>query len=160
MATRAPQLGPHRKHLTLPVPTQADFDQYKGGHTHKKWVVVGPDWCCPSCRRAKFEQLTWTQRRTQNGRVATGEYAWLAPIIAHHDHGATGLRAPRFPPTYLCFDCNIAEGRAKRMLKLPPDFSFSPQELACFVTGYPHRRVTENLEVAERIAVAILAFRF
>lgn len=160
MASRTPQLGPLRKNLNLPVPSQADFDRYKGGHTHRKWAGVGPDWLCPSCKRTKFEQLTWTQCRTENGRVPTGRYAWLAPIVTHHDHGADGgLRVPRFPPTYLCFDCNIAEGRVKRVLKLPPNFSFSPEELACFITGYPHRRVTENLVVAQRVALAVLAFR-
>lgn len=146
------------------MPTQADFDLYRGGHTPKKWVEVGQDWCCPSCKRTKFEQLTWTVRRIQNGRVATSSYAWLAPIVEHHDHGADrGKRAPRFSPAYLCFDCNVAEGRVKRVLKkrmpnLPSEFSFSPEELACFVTGYPHRRVTENLEIAERMALSAAAF--
>jgi len=154
-----PHAGPLRKHLGLPVAAQADFEQYRGGHTNKKWVQVGPEWCCPSCRRTKFQQLTWTVRRI-DGRVIPNSHGWLAPIVEHHDHGADeGQRSPRFAPTFICFDCNIAEGRAKKMLKLPKDFSFSPVELSMFIVGYPHRRITEDLESAQAIAESILRFR-
>jgi hypothetical protein len=83
----------------------------------------------------------------------------LQPLraVPHHDHGADGgQRAQRFAPTLICFYCNIAEGRAKRMLKLPKDFSFSPVELSMFIVGYPHRRITEDLEAAKAIAESIL----
>jgi hypothetical protein len=114
----------------------------------------------------KFEQLTWTRRRRAYGGRRVGEYTWLAPVVEHHDHSVDIFqnrmlaRRPRFAPTLICFDCNIAEGRMKRILKLPSDFSFSPVELKAIVTGYPHRRVTEDLEVARLIADALLKPNF
>ena len=159
------QSGPHRKHFWLPVPTMEEYARYTGGHTFRKWAAVGEAWCCPSCKRSKFEQLTWTQSRTGYGGTALGSYVWLAPIVEHHDHGADNYarnnspRQPRFAPTLICFDCNISEGRLKRLLKLPKDFSFSPSELNAIITGHPHRRVTENLEAASLIAYAVLALR-
>jgi len=150
-------VGPRKNCEHLPLPTIEDFAGYTGGHTHRKWRQVGHEWRCPSCKRTKFEQLTWTQQRRDNGRVPTGRFIWLAPIVEHHDHGAIrGLRHPRFAPTLLCFDCNIAEGRVKRVLRLPSDFSFSPEELNAFITGYPHRRVTENLDIAAQIAERVI----
>jgi hypothetical protein len=147
------------KRETLPVPTQVDFEQYRGGHTHRKWAQVGDAWFCPSCKRTKFEQLTWTRSRTGNGRVL-GPYKWLAPIVEHHDHGADRRRrVPRFPPTLVCFDCNAADGRVKRMLALPSDFSFSPAELSTFITGHPHHRVTEDRDAARTLANILLQFR-
>ena len=152
--------GPHKKHLSLPMPTKQDYERYTGGHTPRKWTLVGESWRCPSCGRTKFEQLTWTKSRTG------GIYIWLAPIVEHHDHSADNYRQtviarkPRFAPTLICFDCNIAEGRLKRMLKLPGNFSFSPTELNAIITGYPHRRVTEDLEMARLIAYAALQLHF
>jgi hypothetical protein len=158
--------GPHKKHLSLPVPTQEDYERYTGGHTPRKWVTVGETWRCPSCERTKFEQLTWTKSRTGSGGIARHSYIWLAPIVEHHDHGADDYRQnvirrkPRFAPTFICFDCNIAEGRLKRLLKLPQDFSFSPTELNLIITGHPHRRVTEDPEMAKLISDAVLRLRF
>ncbi|MCU1249285.1 MAG: hypothetical protein JWQ49_2314 [Edaphobacter sp.] len=148
-----------KKHNKLPAPTPEEFAQYRGGHTNKLWGLVGRDWQCPSCKRNKFEQLTWTIDRRKSV-AAIPVYGWLAPIHEHHDHGADeGLRSQRFPPTHLCFDCNNAEGRIKKTLKLPSDFSFSPDELSLFITGHPHRRVTEDIEAAKRIADGVLRFR-
>jgi hypothetical protein len=54
-------VGPRKNCERLPIPTIEDFARYTGGHTHRKWQEVGLDWRCPSCKRTKFEQLTWTQ---------------------------------------------------------------------------------------------------
>lgn len=149
--------GPHKKHLSLPIPTRQDYECYTGGHTPRKWILVGETWRCPSCERTKFEQLTWTKSRR-----GLRTYIWLAPIVEHHDHSVDTYRQTpiarklRFAPTLICFDCNIAEGRLKRMLKLPQNFSFSPAELNAIITGYPHRRVTEDIEIAKLIADAVL----
>jgi len=143
----------------LRVPTPEDFAGYRGAHTDKKWTRLPRDWRCPSCRRSKYEQLRWTKSITGRG-VPKGEYQWLAPIHEHHDHGGdTGERAPRFPPTMLCFDCNIAEGRTKDRLDLPRDFSFSPVELSVFITGLPHCGVDTDLDAAKKTADLILALR-
>jgi hypothetical protein len=144
-----------RKRQLLKVPTMEEFQNYRGGHTHKKWVALPVEWRCPSCRRSRFEILTWTQTRMENGRVPTGEYKWLAPLHGHHDHGSHAGIPPRFAETIICGDCNSADGRAKRRLNRPADFSFSPLELSLFVIGTPHNGVRFELEVAKKVYESI-----
>lgn len=138
--------------IPIRIPGLDDLAAYRGAHTAKKWSQLSLEWECPSCRRSKFQQLRWTKSITGYG-VPKGEYQWLAPIHDHHDHGAdSGSRNARFPNTMLCFDCNNADGRAKRLLALPEDFSFSPSELEQFVTGIPHCGVDIDLVRADLIA--------
>jgi hypothetical protein len=148
-----------RTRTPLRIPSQEEFNSYRGGHTHKKWLKLPSDWRCPSCNRTKFQQLRWTKSLTGYG-VPKGQYQWLAPIHEHHDHGAeTGELISRFADTMLCYDCNNAEGRTKRLLLLPADFSFSPHELRLFVTGIPHCGVDLDLDIAKGIAADCLALR-
>lgn len=58
---------------------------------------------------------------------------------------------PRFPRTVVCDQCNAADGRAKRKLGLPSDFSFSPLEIRAFVTATPHAPHVVDYEIARRI---------
>lgn len=140
-----------RTRTPIRVPEPDDLAAYRGAHTAKKWSQLSLEWAWPSCRRSKFQQLRWTKSMTGYG-VAKGEYQWLAPIHEHHDHGADSRkRNARFPNTMLCFDCN-ADGRAKRLLALPEDFSFSPSELEQFVTGLPHCGVDLYLVRGDLIA--------
>lgn len=71
-------------------------------------------------------------------------------LTKHHCHAGC-----RFPRTLICGDCNSADGAAKRKLKLPDSWSFSPQEIGKFVATTPHsgktlidydeaRRIFEN----------------
>lgn len=67
---------------------------------------------------------------------------WLAAFHHHHDHGFDGdilFGTPaRFEEVLICDHCNSADGTAKRKLRLPRTWSFSPQEIAEFVTPRPH----------------------
>lgn len=145
---------PRRRKL-LRVPTIQDFESYRGGHTFRRWQALPPDWRCPACGRSRFELLTWTRSITGYG-VPRGQYQWLAPLHEHHDHRTDGCALPpRFPSTLICSDCNHADGRAKRLLRLPPWFSFGPAELRQFLTGYPHNSVDIDLEVAQKIYSAL-----
>ena len=107
------------------VPSHEDFATYKGAHCHRLWTRVGPDWICPSCRRSKFEILRWTIRFP---RTANRFEDWMTGLHEHHDHARSwvGVGTPRSLPTILCDQCNAADGAAKRRLKLPENFSFSP----------------------------------
>ena len=146
-----------RRRTPVRVPSPQDLAAYKGGHTNRKWAQLPPHWRCPSCGRSKFEQLRWTKSLTGCG-VAKGESQWLAPIHEHHDHGAdAGTRPARFAATMLCFDCNNADGRAKRALSLPEDFSFAVEELRIFIHGIPHCGVDLDLSLASRIAECVLS---
>jgi hypothetical protein len=86
-----------------------------------------------------------------------GEYQWLAPIQEHHDHRSdNGIDSPRFFPALVCGDCNSADGRVKRLLKLPSEFSFSPTELSQFITGDPHGGVKAGMTIAKRIYTTLI----
>lgn len=82
---------------------------------------------------------------------------WMAGLHEHHDHASSwdAIGVARFPPTVLCDQCNAADGAAKRRLKLPDNFSFSPAEIARFVTATPHGKHAIDLDVANRIYMSI-----
>ncbi|WP_202391246.1 hypothetical protein [Allopontixanthobacter sediminis] len=132
------------------VPTAEEFAAFKGAHCHQLWARVGPDWICPSCRRSKFQILRWTKRFPNSDHPFLD---WLAALHEHHDHARSwdGVGTARFNPTVLCDQCNAADGVAKRRLKLPENFSFTPTEIGQFVTSQPHGKHVLDLAMAERI---------
>jgi hypothetical protein len=140
-----------RKGQELRIPTLDDLAAYDGAHTFKLWRSLPSDWFCPSCKRTRYQLLTSTKALTPSARRLRGEVNWLAAIHGHHDHGSHGGRLPRFPLTLICQACNAADGKAKRLLGLPTDFSFSPEELSMFVVGRPHVGVTADYVVARQI---------
>jgi hypothetical protein len=90
----------------------------------------------------------------QTGRCLEWYWGWMAGLHGHHDHGGDldGYGA-RFPETLICDQCNAADGRIKRTLRLPKDFSFSPDELRLFIKSVPHGSHTVDLEAAKNIAL-------
>ena len=78
---------------------------------------------------------------------------WIAVLHTHHDHsvGLLERRSPRFQEMVICHQCNVADGQAKRKLGLPSDFSFSPFEIAAFITATPHGRHKYDFDVARRL---------
>ena len=139
-----------KRERTPKIPTAEEFAAYRGAHYHQLWARVGPDWTCPSCKRSKFQILRWTMRFP---RTAERFEDWMAGLHEHHDHARSwdGIGVARFHPTVLCDQCNAADGAAKRRLKLPEHFSFSPMEIAQFVTATPHGKHVIDLALAERI---------
>jgi hypothetical protein len=133
-----------------PIPTLDDFLKYTGAHTPALWQSVGDTWVCPACRRTKFEQLRWT---TRNPRSLDRFKDWIAPLHTHHDHAAGhfGPGRPRFPATVMCDQCNAADGQAKKRLGLPPNFSFSPEEIGRFIVATPHQPHVVDLVLAAAI---------
>ncbi|MCI5113700.1 MAG: hypothetical protein D3913_10405 [Candidatus Electrothrix sp. LOE1_4_5] len=57
--------------------------------------------------------------------------------------------------TTICDQCNASDGAAKRKLKLPKNFSFSPQEIGCFVKATPHGKHKIDYEIAKAIYESI-----
>ena len=132
------------------IPTADEFAAYKGAHCHQLWARVGSDWTCPSCLRSKFQILRWTMRFPQRVNRFEG---WMAGLHHHHDHARSwdGIGVARFEPTVLCDQCNAADRAAKRRLKLPQNFSFTPAEIGRFVVTKPHGRHVIDFNVAEQI---------
>lgn len=143
--------------MTRRIPTQQEFLAYTGAHTHRLWAEVGPNWICPACFRNKFQILRWT---TRFPRSPNAFQDWMAPLHKHHDHSVELCSSgnPRFPQTVICDQCNAADGAAKRKLKLPKNFSFSPAEISSFVISTPHDKHTINYEIANSIYLALNQF--
>ncbi len=129
----------------------------RGLDLNELWAETRRDWRCPACQRSKADIL----RLTDSGIL-------LARLDLHHDHLGdfikTELKAKfgpkwgtegppgaaraeevaerlliRFAWTNLCVDCNGADAAAKRAISaIPRAFSFSPPEIAEFVTATPN----------------------
>lgn len=136
------------------VPTYEEFSNYTGLHCHKLWREVGHDYICPACKRNKFQLLRWTTR-APNTPIAFKD--WVAELHHHHDHsqGFMNRNFGRFPVTIVCGQCNKADGIAKRQLKLPSDFSFSPAEINRFIKATPHGKHSIDIEIAGAIYSAL-----
>jgi hypothetical protein len=134
------------------APTLADYEKYDGAHCFRLWSRLDGSWTCPACGRTKFELLRWTRRYFKLGIGKCPPYhGWMAGLHEHHDHFTTTGSTPRFAATVICDQCNSADGYAKRRLKLPPAFSFSPQEIRQFVVACPHSTHRVILAEARRI---------
>src|SRR3546814_10453770 len=81
----------------------------------------------------------------------------MAGLHEHHDHARSwdGIGVARFQPTVLCDQCNSADGAAKRRLKLPNNFSFSPAEIARFRS----EEHTSELQSLMRISYAVFCLK-
>lgn len=121
-----------------------------------KFFRTPVDWQCPCCRRSK-QRIAYCK-----------ESKLICQIVLHHDHFEEAAKKKlrnmgipsyaviagfaRFPGTFVCEGCNLAEGCAKTLVKAPADFSFTPHEIGLFVTpkdNQPHAK--PNGEMARRI---------
>ena len=135
------------------IPTDEDYRNYDGAHCFHLWNGLSDSWVCPACLRSKREIMRWTKRQARPVLgIMEDYYGWMAGLHRHHDHTVEyGSSNTRFLMTVICDQCNAAEGRAKRQLSLPKDFSFAPAEIRRFVNPIPHGRHTVELEIAKQI---------
>ena len=132
--------------MTVRIPSYEDFMNHDGLHYHHLWKEVGHSWSCPSCPRSKYQIMRWTKRFPDKKNSFMG---WVAALHRHHDHfGDLPGATPRFQRTVICDQCNSSDGSAKRRLKLPQHFSYSPAEIGIFVTATPHTKHTIDLQLA------------
>ena len=133
-----------RRNQTLRIPTYEDYLSFDGAHCRSIYAALAADWTCPGCGRNTYQVLRWTMRFPKSPNRFEG---WAAGYHTHHDHSTNYYRyaltdrpktPPRFPDTIICEQCNSADGMAKRKLKLPSAFSFSPSEIRQFVSATPH----------------------
>jgi hypothetical protein len=77
----------------------------------------------------------------------------MAGLHRHHDHAVSSAYDlhGRFPAVVLCDQCNSADGLAKRRLKLPENFSFSPSEIGRFVSTTPHGK--HSIDLVDALAL-------
>lgn len=136
--------------MSIKIPTDKDFLDYKGLHCFRLWAEVGDNYVCPSCKRNKFQILRWTTRDPNKSNAFKD---WVAVLHRHHDHsqGLMCKNPARFPETVICDQCNTVDGVVKRKLNLPKEFSFSPQEIGRFVMTIPHGKHKIDFEMAKAI---------
>jgi hypothetical protein len=149
----------------LRAPTPAEIAAFDGLHCAALYrEAVRTGWRCPSCDRTAEECIRWSYIRGPYWREQYGDahgMGFTISLVRHHCH-STGehdrTRVGRFEPALLCGECNVADGAAKRRLKLPRNFSFSPDEIGQFVTCWPHSgKVAIDYAKAAAIAGRILA---
>lgn len=124
------------------IPTEADLGAFTGMHCRNLYLeAVRTGWRCPSCSRSAPELVRWTEIRGPSWRARFGDehgMGFTVTLTGHHCHGEG-----RFPETLICGDCNSADGAAKRKLRLPGSWSFTPAEIGSFVTVSRHSGATK-----------------
>lgn len=133
------------------LPTQAELVAFTGMHCARLYQeAVRSAWQCLSCGRSARELVRWTEIRGQSWRARYGDedgMGFTVTLARHHCHGAG-----RFAEALICGDCNAADGAAKRRLRLPAAWSFSPTEIGRFVKVVPHSGATRiDYDQARRI---------
>jgi rubredoxin len=121
------------------------------------WAAAPSEWRCPCCRRGK----------SACGRLGT-QSQMLGKLVAHHDHIEDHLEVilgelskeitiqaasagdasrfltrgsdffTRFERIVICEDCNNAEANAKVIVGAERFFTFTPREIASFITTSPN----------------------
>ncbi len=128
-------------------------------NTNQNWVDAHPGWCCPICKRFRNDIV----RLSAKGQT-------YARIVEHHCHAgdldgeiikshelSPLLRdrfeaiLQRFPPIYVCEDCNGADMRAKRSVGARHAFSFTPEEIRQFIVVRRNLNHGLNGEIAKKI---------
>ncbi|WP_377513303.1 hypothetical protein [Octadecabacter sp. R77987] len=148
----------------------ADFDTQLLD-LNQGWASTWTEWCCPCCKRHKrqivrltpsgvllchlerhhdhlddfvkrlFEEIK-TQCNDPNLRVQMSRA-----------EGALRPLVERFECVLICADCNLADGRVKRELRdeIEPHFTFTPSEIADFITIQDNQQHGVDFERARAI---------
>lgn len=135
------------------VPNANDYSKFQGGRGSQLWQSCNDSWRCPVCGRSKFEVMRWTTVSLRRGigqrRLLRG---WGGYLCEHHYHEARlGSASCRFSCAIICDQCKAADNRAKVILGIPVDYSFSPEELAMFVQVEVHGRFAINWDAARQV---------
>ncbi|MGO4527401.1 hypothetical protein AB4097_21415 [Microvirga sp. 2MCAF35] len=130
----------------------------KGLDLNQNWALVEQTWTCPICKRSKNEIFRLSTRGIllakleehhdhlrdfvrKRARDLYGE-KWLADVPRGGHDLADQLEhlVSSFTPELVCSECNAADGKAKAHLKgkVHTYFSFSPSEIAQFITPKPN----------------------
>jgi len=121
---------------------------------NRGWASTWTDWSCPCCKRHKRQIVRLTPAGVLLCRLELHHdhlddlvkklFEKILsrcddPEIRVHISRAEGAVRPlveRFECALICADCNLADGRVKRALRgeIEPNFTFTPSEIADFIT--------------------------
>ncbi|WP_197708599.1 hypothetical protein [Pseudomonas sp. LFM046] len=151
--------GTLRHNFEVKRPTLEEYQAFDGAHCRNIYKGLVEDWQCPGCTRTKYHILRWTVLYPNKPGRRLG---WAGGYHEHHDHAGDKFGwqlpswfTPRFEPTVVCEQCNSADASAKRKLKLPKDFSFSPWEIRQFVLAWAHGKHLIDYQRAQAIYSAL-----
>ncbi|AEC18773.1 hypothetical protein PT7_0233 [Pusillimonas sp. T7-7] len=123
----------------------------KGMHLNRWWVMTPSDWECPSCKRGKSKIVRLNRHgylmghlhehhdhmqdlvRERFGALSTARKTVVADKLAEKFAVRAGYGLAAYDNTVICSDCNRADGDAKKLAGTHPNFSYSPDEIGCFV---------------------------
>ncbi|WP_342738823.1 hypothetical protein [Bradyrhizobium sp. B117] len=136
---------------------------------NRGWASTREHWTCPCCQRGKahiarvssggvllcrleyhHDHLVDRAKRTfQEYRPCDKDRETI--IQVGRAENALMLLVERFEQTLICIDCNLAEGRAKLELArtIEGDFTFTPAEIASFISVAPNRLHEIDLDKAK-----------
>ncbi len=129
---------------------------------NENWAAVSQDWFCPVCRRGKPDlarlsgegvllcrlDLHHDHLRDAGKAVLKARNPLPEDDLTRRRELLSAIRVckglfERFCDILVCPDCNVADGEAKRGVQdVPPSFSFTPSEIAEFISvqpNVPHR---------------------
>ena len=109
---------------------------------------TNPDWRCPACGRS----ATDCAYPRAGCEPRAGKPCFKT--CQHHDHGTDHGRPGRFASALICKACNDFDGMLKKIMGLPVDFSYAPEELRQIIThAVPH--TGRHLYYSPAVAVKI-----
>ncbi len=142
----------HSQHHKLMVATYKAI----GFDANRWWVLTPSSWCCPSCSRSKSEIVRLNKHNYLEGHIhehhdhihhlvksqftKTSEQlnSQLATENSTHFIDKIFHAFSAFPETLICKDCNLIDAEAKKLIKAPTFFSFSPSEISSFIISRPN----------------------
>ncbi|MDX1258059.1 hypothetical protein [Vibrio parahaemolyticus] len=122
-----------------------------GMDLNRWWVLTPVNWVCPSCQRTKPEIVRLNQHNYLTGhlhqhhdhmtdyvkkeftKISESMNVVVADLVAERFVERTAFALSAYDPTIICSDCNSADADAKKLLRLPQEFSFSPSEISRFI---------------------------
>lgn len=148
----------------------ADFDTQKLD-LNRGWASTCTEWCCPCCKRHKRQIVRMTpggvllcHLERHHDHLDDFVKKLFEEILSRCDdpeirvqisraEGALRPLVERFESALICADCNLADGRVKRELRdeIEPHFTFTPSEIADFITIQHNRQHEVDFERARAI---------
>ncbi len=138
---------------------------------NRGWASTWTEWSCPCCKRHKRQIVRLTPSgvllchlELHHDHLDDLVKKLFEEILTRCDdpeirvqisraEGALRPLVERFECTLICADCNLADGRVKRELRdeIEPHFTFTPSEIADFISVRDNRVHEVNFERARTI---------
>lgn len=133
------------------------------------WIQTPQDWTCPACGRNKLdiarlntkgEAMCWlVEHHDHMQNVLKKRFQELSvqrDVVVADDHSEefakrSASMISAYDNTLICIDCNNADADAKKVVRAPAAFSFSPKELQRMVISKPNEMVAVDPDTARSI---------